>query len=264
MNFGLPYVGSKNKIAKTIIDFLPPADHFYDLFSGGCAITHAAILSNKYKTFHVNDINIQYPAYFADIISGKRKVSYSIYNRNDFHNSKNDNVECATCWSFGNDLHSFLWGKDIEEQKILVCKMLLSENIHERYTFYKKFIKHINANNFKIQSLNNIQSIANLLRISDIEKRNINIEITGLDYRDVKIEHNSVVYCDPPYKNVYKGYNVKFNHDQFYTYLRTVPFPVYISEYNMPDDFIEILKMNKTCALNYKKGKKNGRETFYT
>ena len=49
MNYGLPYVGSKNKIAKTIIDFLPPADHFYDLFAGGCAITHAAILSNKYK-----------------------------------------------------------------------------------------------------------------------------------------------------------------------------------------------------------------------
>lgn len=117
MTYGLPYVGSKNKIAKTIIDFLPPADHFYDLFAGGCAITHAAILSNKYKIFHVNDINIQYPSYFADIISGKRKVSYSIYNRNDFHNSKNDNVECATCWSFGNNLRSFLWGKDIEEQK---------------------------------------------------------------------------------------------------------------------------------------------------
>ena len=213
MTYGLPYVGSKNKIAKTIIDFLPPADHFYDLFAGGCAITHAAILSNKYKIFHVNDINIQYPSYFADIISGKRKVSYSIYNRNDFHNSKNDNVECATCWSFGSNLHSFLWEKDIEELKILVCKMLLSENLHERYTFYKKFIKHISTNNLKNQNINRIQSIERLLRISDLEKRNVNIEITGLDYRDVKIEQNSVVYCDPPYKNMYEPYTVKFNHD---------------------------------------------------
>ena len=262
MNYGLPYVGSKNKIAKTIIDFLPPADHFYDLFAGGCAITHAAILSNKYKIFHVNDINIQYPSYFADIISGKRKVSYSIYNRNDFHNSKNDNVECATCWSFGNNLHSFLWGKDIEELKILVCKMLLSENLHERYTFYQKFIKHISTNNFKNRDLNQIESIERILRISDLEKRNVNIEITGLDYRDVKIEQNSVVYCDPPYKNVSNCYNVKFNHDQFYTYLRTVPFPVYVSEYNMPDDFIEILKINKTCFLSNKNNKKTQEKLF--
>ena len=91
--------------------------------------------------------------------------------------------------------------------------MLLSENLHERYTFYKKFIKHINANNLKNQNINRIQSIERLLRISDIEKRNINIEITGLDYRDVKIEQNSVVYCDPPYKNMYEPYTVKFNHD---------------------------------------------------
>ena len=30
--FGLPYLGSKNKIAREIVAQLPPAEHFYDLF----------------------------------------------------------------------------------------------------------------------------------------------------------------------------------------------------------------------------------------
>lgn len=35
MNFGLPYKGSKNKIAKWVCDILPKANTLYDLFAGG-------------------------------------------------------------------------------------------------------------------------------------------------------------------------------------------------------------------------------------
>ena len=126
MNYGLPYVGSKNKIAKTIIDFLPPADHFYDLFAGGCAITHAAILSNKYKIFHVNDINIQYPAYFADIISGKRKVSYSIYTRNIYNLNQ----------KFGNDV------KDTNRKRFKDEKEM-NKYIEGRKKYYSKYFEEL-------------------------------------------------------------------------------------------------------------------------
>lgn len=37
MKYGMPYKGSKNKIAEWIIDQLPKAKHFYDLFGGGGA-----------------------------------------------------------------------------------------------------------------------------------------------------------------------------------------------------------------------------------
>ena len=37
MNYGIPYKGSKNKIAESIIAQLPSAKHFYDLFGGGGA-----------------------------------------------------------------------------------------------------------------------------------------------------------------------------------------------------------------------------------
>lgn len=42
MNYGLPYLGSKSKIANDIISLFPPAENFYDLFAGGCAITHVS------------------------------------------------------------------------------------------------------------------------------------------------------------------------------------------------------------------------------
>lgn len=35
MRYGLPYKGSKNGIAKWIVQELPPADVFCDLFFGG-------------------------------------------------------------------------------------------------------------------------------------------------------------------------------------------------------------------------------------
>ena len=49
MRYGLPYKGSKNSIAEWIVDSLPRADIFVDLFFGGGAITHRAMLTGKYK-----------------------------------------------------------------------------------------------------------------------------------------------------------------------------------------------------------------------
>lgn len=37
MNYGLPYIGSKNKLAEKIIKHFPEADTFVDVFFGGGA-----------------------------------------------------------------------------------------------------------------------------------------------------------------------------------------------------------------------------------
>ena len=57
MIYGMPYCGSKNRIAKKIIDLLPPGKRFVDLFAGGHAITHAALLSDKWESVAANDLN---------------------------------------------------------------------------------------------------------------------------------------------------------------------------------------------------------------
>ena len=73
MNYGVPYKGSKNLIANKLISVLPPAVNFYDLFAGGCAITHAAELSGKWKNLYANDIDGAGIRLFRDAIAGKYK-----------------------------------------------------------------------------------------------------------------------------------------------------------------------------------------------
>ena len=55
MTYGVPYMGSKNRIAKDIIDLLPSGNRLVDLFAGGCAITHCALLSGKWSRILNND-----------------------------------------------------------------------------------------------------------------------------------------------------------------------------------------------------------------
>lgn len=73
MYYGVPYQGSKNLIAKKIIEALPAADTFYDLFGGGCSVTHAAILSGKYKRIVLNDIDGKGIDLFRRAVKGEFK-----------------------------------------------------------------------------------------------------------------------------------------------------------------------------------------------
>ena len=57
MRYGMPYMGSKNQIAKWVIEHLPKKDNLYDLFGGGGAITHCACESGKFKHVIYNEKN---------------------------------------------------------------------------------------------------------------------------------------------------------------------------------------------------------------
>lgn len=112
--YGLPYMGSKNAIAEWVVECLPCNEHFYDLFCGGCAITHAAMCSHKYKIFHVNDITPM-GMIFKSLVDGTRKVDYKWVSREDFLQS--DDYLTKSIWSFGNDCATYLYGKDVGSVK---------------------------------------------------------------------------------------------------------------------------------------------------
>lgn len=44
-SYGIPYQGSKSKIAPWVVEHLPSSDVLVDLFAGGCAITHCELES---------------------------------------------------------------------------------------------------------------------------------------------------------------------------------------------------------------------------
>lgn len=71
MNYGIGYQGSKNRIANDIMSILPSGERFVDLFAGGCAMSHCAMLSGKYNRFLANDIDGRLPQMFKDAIEGK-------------------------------------------------------------------------------------------------------------------------------------------------------------------------------------------------
>jgi len=117
MIYGLPYKGSKNRIAKKILDVLPPAPVLYDVFAGGCAITHAALLSGKYSRVVANDINGMIPHAFESAITGGFSNEDRWISRDDFQKLYKTDPYVAICFSFGNNLHDYCYARELEPYK---------------------------------------------------------------------------------------------------------------------------------------------------
>ena len=264
-SYGLPYQGSKNKIAEFIISKLPRAEHFYDLFAGGCAVTHCALLSGKYNYVHANDIQIKYPQLFYDAAHGKYRNENRVITRDEFFILKDSDALVELCWSFGNGRTQYLWNRNIEEVKQAACKVIMSDDMINRRLYFYEFIKKLKSiicvdENDKLirlktlESLERLPSLERLERIQALEclgEMHIleRLDISGKSYNEVEILPNSVVYCDPPYRGT-GGYCVEFDHEQFYEWLRNTNFPVYISEYTMPSDFAIVASIDKIASFS--------------
>ena len=116
MNYGLPYKGSKSKIAEWVVSHFPHKAHFYDLCAGGCAVTHCAMLQNKFETYTINDV-LDIPQLFVDAINGKYKNETRWISREDFFRLKDTDPYIKTCWSFGNNGKDYMYSREIEPWK---------------------------------------------------------------------------------------------------------------------------------------------------
>ena len=158
---GLPYMGSKRKLAERIVKFIrhhhPTAEYFYDLFGGGGAVSFAAA---KYG-FRViyNEKNIGVSSLMRQLRIGLPDSVYKWVSREQFHEHRNDNDwyggYIQTVWSFGNDQRTYLYGSDIEGIKRAVhhiivdmdydaLETLLNEMGHpERYCHIKTRLSEV-------------------------------------------------------------------------------------------------------------------------
>ena len=255
MNYGLPYKGSKNRIAQWIIDQLPPAENFYDLFGGGGAITHCAMLSGKWKNFYLNDIRPGLTECFAMALQGEyKKPEYHRWiSRDEFNEIKNGitHSDCyfALVWSFGNDMQTYIYSRDIEPAK-------------------KHAFENMDTRAIRVQNLERVKRIENIERTQRIEniertKRIENIKTSCTSYDQIDIEDNSVVYCDIPYFETCTFRHCQnFDYEKFYEWCTDMArqwhgknIKLYISEYEMPKDFTVIAKKEKFTSSAYKKRK---------
>lgn len=115
--YGLPYTGSKDKIAEKICSFFPIKENFYDLFGGGGSITHYQLLQNNYKHYIYNEYNPLVAKTFKMAINGEFKNETRWISHEDFDKLKNTDPYVACCFSFGNDFQSYAYGKDVEPYK---------------------------------------------------------------------------------------------------------------------------------------------------
>lgn len=291
MRYGIPYVGSKNKIAEKIIDKLPPAKHFYDLFGGGGAMTHCALLSGKYKYVHYNEFNPLVFKTFKMALNGEFKNENRWISKEDFERLKDTDPYVACCYSFGNDFKTYAYGKNCEPFKKAVHYSIVfddnsllkeyidlsnfnysSNNIKERRSELHSLLKKSKLNveygkpNQPISQhqiwLERLESLERLQSLKNIN--NCGVLLSNLSYEEVPIENDSVIYCDPPYLKVIKKkryYNSDFNHNSFYDWARKQN-NIFISEYTMPDDFEVVYQKEKTCCLGLNNNTKTVEKLF--
>ena len=117
MNFGLPYKGSKNKIANWVCDILPNANTLYDLFGGGGAITDCANESNKWEHIIYNELNELPYKCFLKALKGEYENEDRWISRQDFINLKDTDEYVACCFSFGNNFRNYMYNEKIEPYK---------------------------------------------------------------------------------------------------------------------------------------------------
>lgn len=247
MMYGLPYKGSKNSIARQIVEALPAGERLVDLFAGGCAITHAALESGRWNAYHINDIT-DIPQMFLDAICGKFRDETRWISREDFFALKDTDPYVRQCWSYGNDGKSYIYSWELEPYKEAIHRTIFAETRRERYHGYRCAVRELvrllrerpETSLLNLQNLNSLQSLERLQSLESLEGLG-RLTVSQLDYRDVDLRDGDIVYCDIPYRDTGAEYVRGFSHEHFYAWALTVRQPLIISEYRMPEgDFIPV------------------------
>ena len=181
---GIPYKGSKRKLAEEIISFIrinnPEARNFYDLFGGGGAISMCA--SHYFENVFYNELDSGVCKLFEFCLNNKIPEDwYQWVSREQFHELKTTPTPYGgmvkQCWSFGNNGKDYLFSKENEELKmplhnaiVNLCEKSLKDSelklgiempvslldekltIHKRWLLFKRHIQK-SCGRFELQQL---------------------------------------------------------------------------------------------------------------
>lgn len=211
-------------------------------------------------------------------------------SREDFEKLKDTDPYVAICFSFGNNLKNYAYNKECEKFKKAVHYSIFfndnsllkeyidlsnfnysSENFKERRLELQRYLTVLLREN-KLEKckefINSVGSVRSVIQsLESLERlQNINntcVILTNLSYEEVPIESDSVIYCDPPYKET-GTYLDDFDHEKFYLWLRSLKQQVFISEYQMPNDFYEVFSIKKRVIFSQKQSTQKVEKLFST
>lgn len=270
----IPYLGSKRKIADNIVNVIINScnkfDTVVDLFCGGFAISEV-FLNKGYKVV-ANDKNeyviallheVLYNKLDEDIITqwiSKEFFLDVINNPSKFPNWFVGFVSCI--WSFGNNQKGYLYGKNNEQLKKYAHDLIIYKNKNTIQNYIpKEFINNIIKHNTWKKRKKNYYKIIKILKNRKLELQHLKqierlqhlerLQLTNLNYDEVNIPNNAIIYCDPPYfkKAEYKINN--FDHSKFWNFVRNKSKEnlIFVSEYIAPKDFICIFEIKRKSTL---------------
>lgn len=273
--YGLPYMGSKNRIARDIIDILPPGERLVDLFGGGGAITHAGSFSGKYKSIEYNDADEVTVHYFALAVYGGKGLEPRWISREEFEDLKHFDPIAAFIFSFGNNpLKGYLYSEKIEPQKKKIFDFIVKgegaeylpgvedyvtaplKEWNERRLQLKRYFREEGKNYFDrltVKLLERCEPLERLQYLAEFNHGFTYILINNFDYRHYTYRPGDIVYCDPPYLDSqrYTANYTRFRHDEFFDWAYSADFPVFFSSREIPDSRFKIcMQTALPCLLN--------------
>lgn len=286
---GLPYIGSKKKISKKIVEIIKQNfgtdKPIYDLFAGGGAITLECILNGLEIIY--NDKNPIPGMMIQKVLSEDREfLKTLIVSREEFlairSKENKDVVDHLKLLinSFGNNNINYLYSKKDSDIKFHLGKQIIKN--HDCFSGYKntKTYKNIKEN---VKNLQQLIHIAQLERVKDYSEKailryetlerlgqiettkcidKIDININNKDYKDYSHLTDAIIYLDPPYDNSRKVYGEyqHLDHKEFYNWCIEMSKNniVLISEYDMPDEFECVFEF-KSARSTLKDGTSNKR-----
>ena len=262
MSLGIPYMGSKRKIAPDLIQYMananPSAVHFYDLFGGGGAMSFAALQSGFFESVHYNELNGAIVALLEKIrADGVTPEFYQWIDRERFFELIEGDDWLAglaqSCWSFGNGQRSYLYGKKVEETKLMAHnEVMAAGGNHKRADVLARLRRD---GRLDLQQLEHLERLEHLQRLGRLERlgRLQNIKITNQSYQNVDTKtspEQTIIYCDIPYEGTQEYKKGGFNHDAFYDWCKQSPYKVYVSSYDAPMDCVYQLSHRSFFAAN--------------
>lgn len=300
---GLPYVGSKKKISKKIIEILKQnfdidGKVVYDVFGGGGAITCECLINEIPVVYNDNDLSVG--KMFKKALNCDREYIKSlVVSREEFFNIRDKQDKTTTdelkllVNSFGNNRKDYIYSKEISDIKYGLTKGILNSIDNEfNYKKNKTYIDFIKGDNIrlkqierlsplnnisslvkedKFKSMQQIHSIQQLNRVSNTKQKYLKA-MKNRDYKYFSNIKNQILYLDPPYENtdisVYKEHK-NFSYNDFYNWVVDMSKSniVLLSSYNVYDDRFKVVfefrKSTSTLSANGKDRSNGNYEKLY-
>ena len=239
MLYGIPFMGSKTKIAPNIISVLPRGERFVDLFGGGFAVSHCARLSKKWEKVYYNEVDPLVCDLLKKALLGEfnyNRFKPEFITREKFYSEKDKNGYVKYIWSFGNSGKEYMFGQDIEPLKHEAHDFVVFGKPTEHCREAEKYVTSADIHKRRMQFCGYYRKEKKRFDLQQLEQLERLITINCGSYIDYIHEEGDVVYCDPPYEGTAE-YDNPFDHEKFYNWVASRPYQVWFSSYQGIRDF---------------------------